>query len=320
MTVMVSVEVAPALALESAPCAICGGVDGEPVGVGEDFEYRCAPDAFLALRCERCELVRLDPRPAASELGRIYPDSYHAFAFTAESFGVVHRVRERLEARRMLRAARHVPAAGRILDVGCGDGFHLDLLRRFGPPGWTLHGVDLDQRAVQRARGRGLEVFETSVHGTELQDASYDLVLLIQTIEHVDDPVAVLRSIRRLLRPGGRVLIVTDNTGSPDFTLHRRRHWGGYHFPRHWYLFNRASLQRAMTAAGLDVATMATMTSPVNWTYSVRNRLDDLGAPRWLVNQFSLSAPLALAVFTVFDALLTACGFGALLRAEGRRP
>ena len=65
---------------------------------------------------------------------------------------------------------------------------------------------------------------------------------------------------------------------------------------------------------------MATILSPVNWVYSVRNMLVDYGAPSWLVNRFSLASPVSLAFFTVLDGLYQLLGRGALLRAFLRRP
>jgi hypothetical protein len=79
-------------------------------------------------------------------------------------------------------------------------------------------------------------------------------------------------------------------------------------------------MTRLADVAGLEVAELGTMTSPVNWTYSVRNWLDDWGAPRWLVEQFSLRTAPSLAVFTAVDAVLTRLGRGALLRVVLRRP
>ncbi len=285
-----------------------------PIAVGEDFEYRTSPDSFLVRRCEACSLVYLDPRPAAAEFPRIYPPTYHAFAFSAANFGIVHRVRERLEARRMLRATQGLGDGATILDVGCGDGFHLDLLKRYGNPSWRVVGVDLDERAVERARSRGLEVLHGALDDAGVADDSVDLALCIQTIEHVGDPPSLLRGVRRVLKPGGRLLIVTDNTGSPDFRLFGTRHWGGYHFPRHWNLFDRRSIARIAELTDFEIESLQTMTSPVNWTYSVRNWLDDWGGPRWLVDRFTLRSPVALAVFTLWDMLMSALGRGALLR------
>jgi SAM-dependent methyltransferase len=308
------------LATEAARCCICGTRDAEPVAVGEDFEYRTSPDTFLAVRCVHCGVMYLDPRPTRRELPTIYPDDYHAFAFSEARFGLVHAVRSRLEARRLLRALDGVPRDARVLDVGCGDGFHLDLLRAHGPSGWRLEGVDLDPRAIRAAEGRGLTVHRGTIEDLPLPDAGYHAALLIQTVEHVEDPAAVLRAIRRVLAPGGRLLVVTDNTGSLDFTLARRRHWGGYHFPRHWNLFDERSLRLLATRADLEVASLDTMVSPVNWVYSLRNALDDWGAPRGVVRHLSLESPVALAAGTAFDVLHQLAGRGALLRAVLRRP
>ena len=308
------------LRLVDVNCAVCGSHDAEPLAVGEDFEYRTSPDSFLAMQCNHCGLVYLDKRPAESEFGRIYPDDYHAFEFSAERFGFVYKVRRRLEARRLLKVARKAPRNARIVDVGCGDGFHLALLRDFGRRGWDLQGVDPDPRAVERARDQGIEVQEGTIQTADLEPGSVDLALLIQTIEHVADPAAVLTAVRQVLRPGGRLLVVTDNTGSLDFSLFKRRHWGGYHFPRHWNLFNAHSLGLLAGNTGFEVEELTTMTSPVNWVYSIRNLLDDWGAPKRVVDQFSLEAAPALGVFTAFDALNRAAGRGALLRAVLRRP
>lgn len=308
------------LELEAVDCCICGAKAAEPVAVGEDFEYRTSDDAFLAIRCHRCSLVYLDPRPTTAELARIYPDNYHAFDFSEAEFGLVHRVRRWLETRRLLRAFGDLPADARVIDVGCGDGFHLDLLRQHGPDGWELEGVDLDNRAVKRARDRGLVVHEGSVEDVRLEPDAYDMAFMIQTIEHVADPPAVLTAVGTILKPGGRLLVVTDNTESIDSLLFRGRTWGGYHFPRHWNLFDKRSMRCLARKVGLEVEHLGTMVSPVNWVYSLRNTLDDLGAPRWAVEQFSLSTPASLAVFTCVDCLTTAVGRGALLRVILQKP
>lgn len=89
------------LSLVAVKCCICDVDDAEPIAVGEDFEYRTSPDTFLAMQCRCCGLVYLNPRPAITELDQIYPADYHAFEFSAERYGLVYRVRRKLEARRL---------------------------------------------------------------------------------------------------------------------------------------------------------------------------------------------------------------------------
>lgn len=308
------------LDLEHVGCCICGRTDGEPIGVGEDFEYRTSPDTFLAVQCPDCGLVYIDPRPKVSDFGRIYPDNYHAFDFSPREFGVVHRVRSRIEARRLIRYVGTVPSDAKLIDVGCGDGFHMSLLAEFGARTWVVEGVDLDERAVNAARRRGLTVHHGDVEDLELRAETYDVAFMIQTVEHVADPSTVVAAIRRILKPGGRLVIVTDNTGSLDFRLFRHRHWGGYHFPRHLNLFNKKSIKLLTERSGMEAVKIETIVSPVNWVYSVRNLLDDYGAPRWLVDRFSLSSVGSLGVFTIFDWFHQRFGRGALLCATVMRP
>jgi SAM-dependent methyltransferase len=92
-----------------------------------------------------------------------------------------------------------------------------------------------------------------------------DVVFLIATIEHVDDPLGQLERKLRLLKPGGRVVIVPDNMSSLDFRLFQGRHWGGYHFPRHWDLFNPSNLRLPAERSEFEVRSLDTLVSPVNW-------------------------------------------------------
>jgi SAM-dependent methyltransferase len=308
------------LAVEPARCPLCPGAEEVPLAVGEDFEYRSSPDTFLAVRCRSCGLVYLRQRPTAAELDRIYPPSYHAFDFSAENYGLAWRVRRRLEAGRMLRFCRGLPRGARILDVGCGDGFHLKLLRQYGDPSWQLEGVDPSYLAATAARRAGFLVHEGSVESLALDRDRYDLALLIATIEHVPDPVGVLRAIRARLRPGGRVAIVTDNTAAWSHRLFAGRYWGGYHFPRHFHLFDPPTIRRLAELTELDVTSLRTMVSPVNWVYSIRNALVDFDVGGWLVNRFSLASPVSLAAFTLVGMLQQALARGELLGAELRRP
>lgn len=291
------------MSLKTIPtfCCLCQSDTAELIGSGEDFEYRTSSDIFRAVQCANCSLVYLNPRPDWSEFARIYQANYHAFDFSEQEFGFVYIVRRRLEAKRLLNWCRDLPENARIIDVGCGDGFHLELLQDFGNKTWTLEGVDANARAASIAEKKGLKVHCGLVENLDLTQNTYDLLILIQTIEHIADPPQLLREVRSLLRAGERVVIVTDNTDSPDFNLSKKRFWGGYHFPRHWNLFNKKTIRHLAEKTGLEVETLTTQVSPVNWVYSVRNRLADKNAPNWLIEKFSLRSTISLGFFTVFD-------------------
>ncbi len=308
------------LNLTSVKCCVCESNDAAIVGKGEDYEYHTSPDEFSAMKCNSCGLVYLNPRPSVSEFETIYPPTYHAFDFSKKKYGFVYKVRSRLEANRTLKRCRNLPDNARILDVGCGDGFHLSLLREYGKKSWTLEGIDLDKRAIKMATEAGLKVYLGSIEEIDLPPENYDLIFMIQTIEHVEKPDEVLSSIFKILKKGGRLVIVTDNTGSLDFKIFKGKHWGGYHFPRHWNLFNSYSLTKLGEKKGFEVENFTTIVSPVNWVYSIHNSLVDHNKPKWLINQFTLKSPISLFVFTALDVVLQKLGKGALLQATLRKP
>ena len=102
---------------------------------------------------------------------------------------------------------------------------------------------------------------------------------MLQLIEHVEDPVAICRSVHRLLRPGGVFIIETPNLGGLDYRLFQGRWWGHYHFPRHWNLFSTASLERMLARAGFEIVRSEYLISTSSWTISLHNFLLDRGWP-----------------------------------------
>ena len=220
------------------------------VGTGRDFEYATSDDVWRMARCESCDVLVLDPRPAADQFDVIYPPHYHAFQFDAAQYGFIHKVRRRLEARRLLSLFHDLPPDARILDVGCGDGFHLNLLKDFGPQGWHLEGIDASERAVARARANGLDVTHGTVEHAPIAPSAVDAILTIMTVEHVNDPASLVRRSATFLKPGGRLVVVTDNARSLDAALFGKQSWGGYHFPRHTYLFTKSSLAKTCGRRG----------------------------------------------------------------------
>src|ERR1044071_3126948 len=130
----------------------------------------------------------------------------------------------------------------RILDVGCGTGANLEMLGQFG----EAHGVDVSTDALAFCRARGLEhVRHGAAEKLPYEDGSFDLATGLDVVEHLDDDVAGLSEMRRVLRPGGRVLLFVPAFMflwgvQDDISHHRRR-------------YTRAELTDAIERAGLSV-------------------------------------------------------------------
>ena len=302
------------LSLVRTRCCICDADDADPVAVGEDFEHRTSRDTFLATRCRACGLLFVNPQPAAHELARLYPAAYDA----REAAGAGAREEG---ARRLLAWCGTVPDGARVLDVGCGAGNDLALLRDFGSDGWRLEGVEPRARAAQAARRAGLTVHEALVEDLAPgARGAYDVALLIHTLEHFAEPPAALAAVRALLRPGGRAVVVTPNAASAAWALFQGRHWAGYDFPRHRYLFDRDTLGKLAARVGLRVESVATAPSAALWARSAHHLAADWGAPPWLARRLAPASSLPLAAFAAVERLQQRRGRGALLCATLHAP
>jgi SAM-dependent methyltransferase len=136
-----------------------------------------------------------------------------------------------------------------LLDVGAGYGFLLEAARALG---YSPIGVEPSRAAAEFARRTyGLDVRCEAVEETRFAPASFDVVTMTDVVEHLADPAAELGRIHQWLRPGGRLLVLTPDIGSP-IARALGRLWWGLHDDHYFYL-SRASLARLLSERGFRV-------------------------------------------------------------------
>ncbi len=137
---------------------------------------------------------------------------------------------------------------GRMLDLGCGSG---ELLARMRALGWHTEGIDVDPIAAEAARRHGFKVRVGSLHEQGFPGASFDAIVMSHVIEHVHHPRELLKEVRRILKPGRRLVIATPNARSLGHRLLRSR-WPFLDPPRHLQIFTPQALEALVRAAGFD--------------------------------------------------------------------
>lgn len=266
------------------PCPLCRGQEQEPLFYRRDAENwvtreppEAAPDVpvYRIVRCKECRLVFVSPLPTQEELARLYDEPYFTTGSYPENVhtggmeGHAHvlrsprlRRRAREEHRGTLREIEavwraHGPREGppRLLDVGCGAGFLLDAARELG---WAVQGVELSPFAAEQAqRELGLPVFQGELGEAQFPAGHFDIVVMRELLEHVPDPLGLLREARRVLRGDGVLFVQVPN----DLDGVRMRLWRRVWWmipPLHLYYFDRGTLGAFLERAGFRVVRWGT--------------------------------------------------------------
>lgn len=293
---------------ERIACPLCGGTrEGDAVLRGGD-RIRHEDVELTIIRCPDCAMCYLNPRPMLARLGDYYPQSYHAHR--TQKGDVVGdkasvRIRElllrqlyarpegkpkgvarafassllALRGSERLGAGIAVRGEGKLLDFGCGHG---KLLRRMRAAGWDVVGLDFSEQAVHAVRAAGLEAHQGTLPHPQIARESFDAIVMEHALEHVPDPLSVLRAARDVLRPGGRLLVHV-----PNFNAWEVQRFGEFaiqvDLPRHLLHFEPVTLANMLQAAGF--ADVQTETRPRRG--SVRQSINLARAsgrpiPRWM--------------------------------------
>jgi SAM-dependent methyltransferase len=259
-------------------CRVCSGElrlllpgAGAPAGA-EAFSPSCHELGLHGdlLICHECGAVEQPGLPSGEDLHALYRETRDGSYLTEEAG-------RRATARRLLELiGEHVPD-GRLLDVGCGPGLLLDEARSAG---YDVVGVELSREAALHARDAlGLDVREVALE--DFDDAGgFDVVVLADVIEHVDDPVGAIARCADLLRPGGVLCVVTPDPSSATARLAGRRWWG--YLPAHTCLLPRRTLRELLVGAGLVVAADVPLVRTFaarRWAGGLAERLGRLQGP-----------------------------------------
>jgi len=256
-------------------CLCCGERGSSAVWAQTtDLEYRTTTDLFDIMRCNSCGSMFIHPIPA-ERLSEIYPSNYYSFAQSQDS--LVHRIKTWLD-KRYFRLLLQSVIGDKIsaLDVGGGAGWELNILKEADDRISFTQVVDLDIEAEKLAHANGHEYF-CGRFEEFTSTRTFDVILMLNLIEHVANPLTVLQQARTLLSPKGIILIKTPNIDSWDARLFRHENWGGYHCPRHWVLFTKESLTALIHRAGFRVIEANYTQGAPFWTTSVLLRLEKMG-------------------------------------------
>ncbi|KPF46849.1 glycosyltransferase [Rhizobium sp. AAP43] len=165
----------------------------------------------------------------------------------------------------LVSAGVRLNVGARILDAGCFEGALLDRIAK--ETGWKGYGLEPNPKAAAIAEAKGHKVWNCHVEDApNVIDAGlqFDVIFLGQTIEHVDNPLQVLRRLRLLLAPDGVIVMSTPNLNSAEVKWFGPT-WAHWHLPYHRHIFSRDGLYSLAKQAGLRALSSRTF-SNAYWT------------------------------------------------------
>lgn len=282
--------------MESVLCDLCQSDQYQVVTCQRDLLLEVTHDEFTVVRCCRCGLVYLNPRPSKDLLGSYYPTVYYP-PIEAKARTQRHQQTKRYSARikrwvleeyygyplanpvgrsrrlrrilvwpdkilRELRGRHPLPwrGGGKVLDVGCGTGGNLRTLQ---DQGWEPYGIEISDVAAAHAR----ELLKGNIHTGTLESApfplkTFDLVLMSHSLEHLPSPNDALRRVNGFLKDDGLLVVSVPNVNSLEFKLFGRW-WFQLDTPRHFYHFDKRSLSAYLTKAGFQLYHFRTGVRPI---------------------------------------------------------
>jgi SAM-dependent methyltransferase len=184
-------------AVEPIDCPLCGAGGADTVWREGDYDL---------VRCGTCDLLYVGNPPGEEELARLYSFDSGFHTQLADGSDEDSSATD-ANAQHHLDAIARVQDPGRLLDVGCATG---RFLAAAAARGWEAEGVELNDDTAAIAREAGLEVTTGTLESLS-PDQPFDAITMWDVVEHVPDPLGLLRAAHGLLAPGGRLWLATPN-------------------------------------------------------------------------------------------------------------
>jgi 2-polyprenyl-3-methyl-5-hydroxy-6-metoxy-1,4-benzoquinol methylase len=209
--------------------------------------YRCTSHDLSQhgdiVQCRQCGMVYNNPQPDPDALLGIYKEVEDPL-YLEET-----KAREQTFKRSLDQLHQFIQPPGKLLDVGCYTGVFMKIA---AAEGWQVEGVELSSWAADIARESSIgTIYEKPLHQLSLPKDSFDVITLWDVIEHLTDPIDMLKNVNRLLKPGGILAFSTHMVDSPAVRIMGTRY--PFFMEMHVTHFSRTTSARMLKEQGFEL-------------------------------------------------------------------
>ncbi|GHT14616.1 SAM-dependent methyltransferase [Bacteroidia bacterium] len=216
----------------------------------KDYQYPKNSDEYAVYRCPDCQILFQHPFPKPEDFDKIYPKDYYAHVETGKIPFLLNLLDQFLNNQKWLfkpikRSVfpyfNIIKNAEKVLDIGCGKGIFLDILKKSGK---ETHGLEPDTNALKILKNKGHHTFAGDIFTATIEDNSFDLVTMFQVFEHIEEPACLVHEVYRILKPGGYFVFETPNSASQ--LAGNKNFWRSLELPRHLILHSPKSVENLL--------------------------------------------------------------------------
>ncbi len=320
--------------LGSMNCPVCLNPSTVPAFAGSDTLFEMTPQEFNLQSCAACHSLFLNPLPSPDAISGFYPSQYWWSAarpgLLKRLEAIYRKVALRGHIRFIMTALSGSPNGQRLLDIGCGSGTLIGLLKKRG---LSVLGIDTSEEASQLAAHESdVRVIVGRLDQAGFGISSFDIVTMFHVIEHVTNPREVLGEVQRILKPGGILIAQVPNIDSWQFRWFGAK-WYGLDVPRHVVDYSQQSIVKLLEDTGFSVRRIRqfnlrdnapALVSSLFLTLdplSRRIRLHHRNAAERAVASWAKHLAYLFLVFLAYPLVIleAAAGHGATVMIEARR-
>jgi len=276
--------------VEIAVCDLCERDNANIISECHDMQH-IVNGTFQVAYCGNCGHYFLKKRPISEDIGLCYPENYYSYSMSSSiksKINLKKLIKNKIRSNRLLselalqfyftkRLAIDEPfindidewiPIGNVLDIGCGDGAFLDLMKQAN---WNTFGLEPNQKAANIAKKKGHIIFQ------QRADANFDatfytnqfhIIYMSHVLEHTHSPTRTLMELSKVLEPSGKIIIEVPNMESLS-TILFEEFSPCYDIPRHLHFFTPETIKKYMDKCGLQIISLRCFTNPIQFTRAI---------------------------------------------------